>query len=148
MWGGGGRKILGSEQAFSSVICRDGTRLVHRPSDLDVNWMFPVQGKSPPVQVKEPYGSLDMVYCIHSAILIVQSTPVDNTRKRVWQYIEKEKLTICKLQCTTRLDHGCRQNNLVLQNLNNNHNIVSFGRKLTQNKFKSPYSTAYHILYV
>ena len=28
---------------------------------LDVNWMSPVQGESPPVQVKEPYGNLDMV---------------------------------------------------------------------------------------
>ena len=35
----------------------------HRPSDWDVNWMSPVQGKSPPVQVKEPYGNLDMVTC-------------------------------------------------------------------------------------
>ena len=54
-----------SEHAFSSVICRDGTRQVHRPSDRDVNRMSPVQGifKSPPVQVKEPYGNLDMVTC-------------------------------------------------------------------------------------
>ena len=36
---------------------------MHRPSDQDVNWMSPVQGKSPPVQVKEPYGNLDMVTC-------------------------------------------------------------------------------------
>ena len=34
-----------------------------RPSDRDVNWMSPVQGKSPPVQVKEPYGNFDMVTC-------------------------------------------------------------------------------------
>ena len=34
-----------------------------RPSDRDVNWMPPVQGESPPVQVKEPYGNLDMVTC-------------------------------------------------------------------------------------
>ena len=52
-----------SEHAFSSVICRDDARKVHRPSDRDVNWMSPVQGKSHPVQVKEPYGNLDMVYC-------------------------------------------------------------------------------------
>ena len=31
--------------------------------DLDVNWMSPVQGKSPSVQVKELYGNLDMVTC-------------------------------------------------------------------------------------
>ena len=36
---------------------------MHRPSDRDVNWMSPVQGKSPPVQVKEPYGNFDMVSC-------------------------------------------------------------------------------------
>ena len=55
-----------SEHAFSCVICRDDARKVHRPSDRDVNWMSPVQGllgKSPPVQVKEPYGNLDMVTC-------------------------------------------------------------------------------------
>ena len=34
-----------------------------RPSDRDVNWMSSVQGKSPHVQVKEPYGNLDMVTC-------------------------------------------------------------------------------------
>ena len=36
---------------------------VNRPSDQDVNWMSPVQGKSSLVQVKEPYGNLDMVTC-------------------------------------------------------------------------------------
>ena len=36
---------------------------MHRPSDRDVNWMSPVQGKSPLVQVKEPYGNFDMVTC-------------------------------------------------------------------------------------
>ena len=46
----------------------------------------PVQGKSPPVQVKEPYGDLDMVLVgFHPASRSVQSTPADNTRKRVWQ---------------------------------------------------------------
>ena len=45
-----------------------------------------------PVQTKEPYGNLDMVILIgvHPATRSVQSTPADNTRKRVWQYIEKE----------------------------------------------------------
>ena len=65
---------------------------MHRPSDRDVNWMSPVQGKSPPVQVKEPYSNLDMVTCrLSSCNRSVQSTPADNTRKRVWQYIEKER---------------------------------------------------------
>ena len=48
-----------SEHALSGVICREDTRLMHRPSDPDVNWMSPVQGKSPPVQVKEPFDNLD-----------------------------------------------------------------------------------------
>ena len=65
---------------------------MHRPSDRDVNWMSPVQGKSPPVQVKKPYSNLDMVTCrLSSCNPSVQSTPADNTRKRVWQYIEKER---------------------------------------------------------
>ena len=37
------------------------SKLLRRPSDRDINWMSPVQGKSPLVQVKEPYGNLDMV---------------------------------------------------------------------------------------
>ena len=36
---------------------------MHGPSDRDVNWMSPMQGKSPSVQVKEPYSNLDMVTC-------------------------------------------------------------------------------------
>ena len=47
-----------SEHAFCGVIFRDDTNKVNRPSDGDVNWMFPVQGESPLVQVKEPYGYL------------------------------------------------------------------------------------------
>ena len=54
--------------------------------------MSPVQGKPSPVQVKEPYGNLDMVTRrLHPATRSVQSTPADNTRKRVWQYIVREK---------------------------------------------------------
>ena len=65
---------------------------MHRLSDRDVNWMSPVQGKSPPVQVKEPYSNLDMVTCrLSFCNPSVQSTPADNTRKRVWQYIGKER---------------------------------------------------------
>ena len=65
---------------------------MHCPSDRDVNRMSPVQGKSPPVQVKELYGNLDMVTCrLSSCNLSVQSTPADNTHKSVWQYIEKER---------------------------------------------------------
>ena len=61
-------EVIGSipahnEEISVSVICRDDARLVHSPSDLDVNRMSPLQGKSPPVQVKEPHGNLDMVTC-------------------------------------------------------------------------------------
>ena len=31
---------------------------MRRPLDRDVNWRPPIQGESPPVQVKEPYSSL------------------------------------------------------------------------------------------
>ena len=34
---------------------------MHLPSDLDDNWMSPIHGKVSLVQVKEPYGNLDMV---------------------------------------------------------------------------------------
>ena len=65
---------------------------MHCPSDRDVNRMSPVQGKSPPVQVKELYGNLDMVTCRFSSCNpSVQSTPANNTHKKVWQYIEKER---------------------------------------------------------
>ena len=30
---------------------------------IGANWMSPVQGKSPLVKVKEPYGNFDMVIC-------------------------------------------------------------------------------------
>ena len=50
------RKMSVYEYAFPSVICRDDT-------DRDVNWMSPVQGESPLVQVKEPYGNFDIVTC-------------------------------------------------------------------------------------
>ena len=41
------------------------------------------------MQVKEPYGNFDIVTYRVSATRSVQSTPADNTRKRVWQCIEK-----------------------------------------------------------
>ena len=40
---------------------------MRRPSDQDVNWMSLVQGKTPHVQVKEPYANLDMVTCMLSS---------------------------------------------------------------------------------
>ena len=58
-WG----KISVSEHTFLSVIFRDNTKQVHRPSDRDINWRPPVQGESPPLQVKEPYNSLHDYSC-------------------------------------------------------------------------------------
>ena len=45
--------------------------LIWRPGPLDgdVNWMSPLQGRSPLVQVKEPYGNLDMVNYLKAFIL-------------------------------------------------------------------------------
>ena len=34
-----------------------------------------------------------LLVVFHPATLSVQSTPADNTRKRVWQYMEKERKT-------------------------------------------------------
>ena len=51
------------------------TKQVHHPLDLDVNWMSPMQEKSPPMQVKEPYSNLDMfIVGFHPATRSVQST--------------------------------------------------------------------------
>ena len=81
-----------SEHAFSSVICRYDTRYDHRPSDRDVNWVSPVQRKSPLCRLKNPTViSIWLLVGFHPATRSVQSTPADNTRKRVWQYIEKER---------------------------------------------------------
>ena len=56
-----GKKNLVSEYASLRVICRDDMNTVRRPSDQDVNLRPPVQGQSPPVQVKEPYiGNLNV----------------------------------------------------------------------------------------
>ena len=45
--------------------------LIWRPGPLDgdVNWMSPLQERSPLVQVKEPYGNLDMVNYLKAFIL-------------------------------------------------------------------------------
>ena len=55
--------------------------------------MSSVQGESPLVQVKEPSViSIWLLVGFHPATRSVQSTPADNTRKRVWQYIEKDTI--------------------------------------------------------
>ena len=57
------------------------------------------------MQVKEPYSNLDMVAIshyvgFHPATQSVQSTPAEDTGKRVWQYIEKErKRTLHECSC-------------------------------------------------
>ena len=57
--------------------------------------MSPVQGESPLVQVKDPTViSIWLLVGFHPTTRSVQSTPADNTRKRVWQYIEKERKCI------------------------------------------------------
>ena len=54
--------------------------------------MSPVQGKSPLCKLKNPMViSIGLLVGFHPATWSVQSTPADNTRKRVWQYIEKER---------------------------------------------------------
>ena len=59
------REISVSQHAFPSVIFRDDTAIldVIVPNFPNVNWMSPVQGKLPLVQVKEPYSNLDMLTC-------------------------------------------------------------------------------------
>ena len=52
-------KVSVSEQVFLSAICRDDTIISVQSTDRDVNWVSTLQGKSPPVQVKEPYSKLD-----------------------------------------------------------------------------------------
>ena len=45
-------------------------------SDRDVNWRPPMQGKSHPVQVKEPYGNLNWsLLSFHSATWSVPCSP-------------------------------------------------------------------------
>ena len=69
----GQEKVSVSEYPFLRVLCRDDTKFkVCGPSDLDVKWRPLVQGKSTPVQVKEPYGNLDMVTY---RLLICNCTP-------------------------------------------------------------------------
>ena len=41
---------------------------MHNPSDRDDNLMSPVHGKVPLVQVKEPFGNLDMVTPVQARV--------------------------------------------------------------------------------
>ena len=48
----------------------------------------------------------------HPATWIVQSTPADNTRKKVWQYIEKERSKL-KLGVAQQFHHMHFQNRVI-----------------------------------
>ena len=61
--------------------------------------MFPVQGKSAPVQVKKPYGNLDMVTCrLSSCNPECKKYTCQQYSQKVWQYIDKERQNIETLQ--------------------------------------------------
>ena len=90
--------------------------------------MSPVQRKSPPVQVKEPYGNFDMVRWLlagfHPATRSVLSTSADNTRKRVWQYIEEEKKekkgSTFTMRCNAAQSRSCLAHMLELTEVQQN----------------------------
>ena len=53
---------------------------------------FPCRESHPLCRLKNPTViSIWLLVGFHPATRSVQSTPADNTRKRVWQYIEKER---------------------------------------------------------
>ena len=66
---------------------------MHRPLDQDVNWMSPVQGKSPLVQVKEPYGNLDMVTMILTIVIFIDDVVSNVTL--LTRGVEIEKFSTC-----------------------------------------------------
>ena len=64
---------------------------MYHPSDPEVNWMSPVQGKSPLVQVKVPYDNFDMVTVgFHPATRMVQCNLQIMLEASARQYIEKD----------------------------------------------------------
>ena len=82
-----------------------------------------MQGKSPPVQIKEnkkegkdqesiPSGIFIWLHeGVHPATWRLQSTPAGNARKRVWQYIEKEtNKTICMQPTIVECERYVSQN--------------------------------------
>ena len=58
--------------------------------------MFPVQGKSPPVQVKEPYGNLDMVSFSPSSCnpecYKVHTVPANNAIEGIMQAVYGDRV--------------------------------------------------------
>ena len=62
------------------------------PSDRERLLEVPCAESHPLSRFKKNYGNLDMVTCwLSSASRSVQSTPADNARQSVRQYIKKEK---------------------------------------------------------
>ena len=57
------REFSVSEHTSLRVIGRYDMKTVCHPLDRDVNWRPPVQGKSHPVKVKEPYSNSKMATC-------------------------------------------------------------------------------------
>ena len=63
-------------------------KTVCHPSDRDVNWRSPVQGKSHPVQIKELYGNSNWLLAgLHPAARSVQCTGGKKERKTVFYAI-------------------------------------------------------------
>ena len=81
-----------SEHAFSSVICRDDAR---KCIVLQIGTLTgcPLCRECHPLcRLKNPTVILIwLLEGFHPATLSIQSTPADNTHKRAWQYIEKER---------------------------------------------------------
>ena len=83
--------IFGVQHAFLHVICRHEMKTVCRPSDRDVKWSFPVQGKTHHVQVKEPYGnskpsSCNPGYTMYTVCTLLGRLDVMEERKKERQY--------------------------------------------------------------
>ena len=79
-----------SEHAFTSCHLQECYENSMRPSDRDVNWRPPVQGKAHPEQVKEPYGNSNwLLVGFHLATRSVQCTPSASS----WEF-KKERKTV------------------------------------------------------
>ena len=80
--------------------------------------MSPVQRESHPLcRLKNPMVIyIWLLVGFHPATLGVQSTPTDNTQKRVWQYIEKEKKKVSCIQFKDNVD--------ILENETNDNNTI------------------------
>ena len=66
------------EHAFFYVICTHKMITVCRPSDRDVNWESPVQGKPNHVHVKESYGNSNWLLVGQTECMVVNPITVNN----------------------------------------------------------------------